>query len=216
MSVRFDEGAEILEVDIVRVTRDPVGVEAHISQESRGNVHFRFDFLDPSNGFRRRIAHTGQRLAPLVTGTVIGIPAGVRLWGRTANDSTSPKELLERRAHAWVKVLRSLVRESCGAPKNRRTDVGTAPQEGALTPIFPREHEIPANSLIMQGLSVLRLGFLKKKRQDALIENLRRQKSTEKRMLVPAPARRRSCGDSRAWPLGSGRRGSSIALKFKS
>ena len=33
------------------------------------------------------------------------------------------------------------------------------PKRGALTPIFPREHEIPTNSLIMLGLRVLRFGF---------------------------------------------------------
>ena len=49
------------------------------------------------------------------------------------------------------------------------------PQECALTPTFPREHEISANSLIMLGLRVLRFGFEKNDRRRRL-SNLRRPK----------------------------------------
>ena len=76
LQLRFD--GEVLDVRIRKVTRDVPCFTAHASEESEQMVRWGFDFLEPSDGFVFEVLHTGSAKAPECTGTVIGLPKGIR------------------------------------------------------------------------------------------------------------------------------------------
>ncbi len=78
----FGDGAEILKVEIVRVTRVPNDSRSTVEAGDRRFVRFDFSFLDRNDGALLRVLHTGSRQKPRCTGTIIGLPKGVEYLGR--------------------------------------------------------------------------------------------------------------------------------------
>lgn len=77
LSLSFD--GEILDCSIRRVTREAIRIAASASEEDGvGKVNWRFDFLDPGDGGILEVLHTGTTEAPKCSGTIIGIPKGIR------------------------------------------------------------------------------------------------------------------------------------------
>ncbi len=78
----FSEGAEVLRVRTVSVTRPTIAFEASRRANTVNEVLCTFDYLDPGDGAVVEILHTGEKRFPDVGGTVRGIPEGLRDWGQ--------------------------------------------------------------------------------------------------------------------------------------
>lgn len=81
LRVELPEGARILSHSVVRQTREVNGW-AIVSSDNR--LGLSFDFVDPGDGISIEVLHTESGGDVEVTGTIRGIPAGVRDYGRAA------------------------------------------------------------------------------------------------------------------------------------
>ncbi|MER8827198.1 hypothetical protein NKH73_14010 [Mesorhizobium sp. M0938] len=80
ISFSFGDGS-ILDVELSAVTRTANNLAAKPS-EDRKSASVIFDFLDKDDGATIRIWHTGTKLRPSCSATVIGVPQGVKSLGR--------------------------------------------------------------------------------------------------------------------------------------
>ena len=78
--LRLHFGGEVLNVRIITVTREVLRITANISEEEakKGMVCWGFEFLDPGDGGVLEVLHNGSAEAPKYTGTIIGLPEGLR------------------------------------------------------------------------------------------------------------------------------------------
>ena len=78
--LRLRFGGEILNVRIRKVSRDVVKIKADTPEEDRKTVCCGFEFLDPGDGGVLEVLHTGSAEAPKCTGTIMGLPKGLKYW----------------------------------------------------------------------------------------------------------------------------------------
>lgn len=66
--------AEVLQIEVAGESRPQIGVEVGASDDT---AYFSFDFLDPGDGLRLRLTHTGLPSNTALAGTIIGLPRGI-------------------------------------------------------------------------------------------------------------------------------------------
>ena len=77
--LRLHFGGDVLNVRIINMTREALRIKAKTSEEeARGTVCWDFEFLDPGDGGVLEVLHNGSDEAPKYTGTIIGLPKGLR------------------------------------------------------------------------------------------------------------------------------------------
>lgn len=101
---------EILRASIVGATRAVNKFEVGVSSGNVDRALLTFDFLDPADGVTIDVVHSGGRADLEISGTVIGIPSGIRQYRelRTSLPSTTYPRLFVRVA-PWVVVVVGLV-----------------------------------------------------------------------------------------------------------
>lgn len=87
--LRFD--GDILNVRIIKVSREVLRIRADTSGEIGQTVYCSFEFLDPGDGGVLKVLHTGSAEAPECTGTIMGLPKGLQDWGRAWRVSASSR-----------------------------------------------------------------------------------------------------------------------------
>ena len=93
--LRLRFGGEVLDVRIRKVSRKVLRITADTSGEIGETARCEFEFLDPGDGGVLEVLHTGSAEAPECTGTIIGLPEGLRYWGRAWSSFASSRR--ERR-----------------------------------------------------------------------------------------------------------------------
>lgn len=78
----FGNGSRILDVSVLRVTRDVNDFKAKIDPKSQGAVLIDFDYLDPDDGALIEILHNDGVGEPDVMGSIRGVPKGMKNLGR--------------------------------------------------------------------------------------------------------------------------------------
>jgi len=78
----FEDPAEILSVEIEKATRPANDCTVHVHQDKLGCFTYKFKFLDRGDGVLIRILHTGQKINPTCSGTIINLPDGIQFLGR--------------------------------------------------------------------------------------------------------------------------------------
>ena len=85
-------GGEILNVRIRKTTREVIRITADTSGEiGKTVVRCGFEFLDPGDGGVLEVLHAGSAEAPEFTGTIIGLPKGLKYGGLGWGTSTSSR-----------------------------------------------------------------------------------------------------------------------------
>lgn len=104
----FALNTQVLRVRIVDVTRPMIGFQGSVNPAAASEVLLAFDYLDPRDGASIEILHTGDQRYPHVMGTIIGLPKGLRDWGRILPDTPSFVGLPLRRIFRvmlWVGIF---------------------------------------------------------------------------------------------------------------
>ncbi len=106
--------AHVLDVSIVATTRQVIDFSGSRDEAHVGHVLCSFDFLDPGDGVRVRILHTGVHVRAIVTGTIRGISEGCHDLGRIPAPEDNLAELLRRRRRRglkprWIHRIASVV-----------------------------------------------------------------------------------------------------------
>lgn len=78
----FSEGSRILEVIVIKRTRDTNKFSATVDSDLANRVLLNFVYLEPGDGAVIEILHTASILYPKITGTIKGVPRGPLDWGR--------------------------------------------------------------------------------------------------------------------------------------
>src|SRR5262249_53342440 len=102
--IEFGEQTKILRVDVARVSRDVVQLSPDSAPGRENWVLLRFSFLDVGDGALIRILHTGENVAPKLSGTIRGMPEGCTDLG-----TVLPSELVRRRRSLSQKMIRTLL-----------------------------------------------------------------------------------------------------------
>ncbi|AKC09394.1 MULTISPECIES: hypothetical protein [Rhizobium/Agrobacterium group] len=79
------EGGQILKVEVVKVTRAAIEASASVLTNDASRLRVAFSFLDAGDGFVLKILHTGEGTKPTFSGTIVGVPLGVKSLGRVTN-----------------------------------------------------------------------------------------------------------------------------------
>lgn len=77
MEFSFRDGA-ILEVETVKASREAVQFSTRVED---GRCAFMFDFLDHDDGVVLDVLHTAGEITPTFSGTLKGMPSGIRNYG---------------------------------------------------------------------------------------------------------------------------------------
>jgi hypothetical protein len=72
----FGDDANILKVELLKVSRPGIGFQATATADGIGRVDIAFDFLDRSDGAVIRVLHTGSVVHATMSGTIMGQPKG--------------------------------------------------------------------------------------------------------------------------------------------
>jgi hypothetical protein len=78
----FGNNAEILSVEIEKMTRKANGFAVNVHLDQSGCVVCTFGFLDRNDGALIRVLHTGQMTKPICFGTIVGLPNGIQFLGK--------------------------------------------------------------------------------------------------------------------------------------
>ncbi|MDP2720334.1 MAG: hypothetical protein Q8P44_11035 [Dehalococcoidia bacterium] len=81
LRVVFINGAEVLRVRILTITRKTNKFTTTINPSSPNEVICGFDYLDPGDGVVMEVLHTGKQYYPDIRGTLRGIPKGPMDYG---------------------------------------------------------------------------------------------------------------------------------------
>ncbi|HXC50956.1 MAG TPA: hypothetical protein VN634_08735 [Candidatus Limnocylindrales bacterium] len=96
LQFNFSPGAHVLDVEILRVTREATQVTAFPIPEGHAVV-CNFEFLDKGDGVAFQVLHTDDRIRPAIGGTIIGLPNGCEYVGSITypmSDSYEPQSWL--------------------------------------------------------------------------------------------------------------------------
>lgn len=80
--VFFFNGGEVLKAEIVKTTRQAINASVTKIPNHESAVGLKFSFLDPQDGVAIKVLHTSNDTAPVFTGTIMGIPKGVKSLGK--------------------------------------------------------------------------------------------------------------------------------------
>lgn len=78
----FEAPGAIIDASIVKLTREINKFAVAISKERPNELLCSFDYLDPSDGVTIDLLHTAELGRPVCRGSIRGVPAGVKDWGR--------------------------------------------------------------------------------------------------------------------------------------
>lgn len=78
LRIIIPDGSKILVADIFDYSREEVSATISIDQERFADIGF--EFLDPGDGFTVLMLHSAKAGSVGLTGTVKGIPSGIRYW----------------------------------------------------------------------------------------------------------------------------------------
>jgi hypothetical protein len=77
----IDPDTQLLKVNIPAATRDVIAFKADIDHAYKNRISVSFDFLDPGDGAVVEILHTGDPGILRVSGTIRGMPQGLKNLG---------------------------------------------------------------------------------------------------------------------------------------
>ena len=100
LGLRFD--GEVLNVRIIKVTREVLRIRADTSKEEKRTVCYGFEFLDPGDGGVLEVLHTGSPKAPECIGTIKGLPKGLQYWRSFISSKWERKE-------AWLMSIVGII-----------------------------------------------------------------------------------------------------------
>jgi hypothetical protein len=101
LRVEVAEGAEILDLALTKVTNRLNAVSVVI--DAPRTVAVTFDYLEPGDGARLEVLHTGKRVRAAVRGTIRGMPAGIQDRGgipEAFDEGIAPRPIV--REALWV------------------------------------------------------------------------------------------------------------------
>lgn len=104
----FDADGVALTSVVEKSTRCTNKFQVKISADRPNEVLCAFDYLDPGDGAKIDVLHTGSRGSPECLGTIRGIPAGMRDWGRLGGLSP-PLDYMIRRMYRFFNIFMSLM-----------------------------------------------------------------------------------------------------------
>jgi hypothetical protein len=79
LTIRFEDGAMILDAQRVSATQEVNDFRIRVSEHDRSRAFLEFDYLNGRDGAKFQIIHTGGKAK--MTGSIRGIPKGVENWG---------------------------------------------------------------------------------------------------------------------------------------
>lgn len=88
LRLRFGDGFRVLRADIVDALRPVTQFQVTAIPDQPSEVRLAFEFLEPNDGARIRVLHTGHRGPPKALGTVIGVRQGIENRGTFAPGET--------------------------------------------------------------------------------------------------------------------------------
>jgi hypothetical protein len=81
LTIRFEDGAMILNAQRVSATQEVNDFRIRVSEHDRSRALLEFDYLNGRDGAKFQIIHTGGNGKAKVTGSIRGMPKGVENWG---------------------------------------------------------------------------------------------------------------------------------------
>lgn len=81
IAFEFSPGTLVLKARVVKCTRAINRLELSVDSFAPSKVMCSFEYLDPGDGAVIELLHTDQKRYPSVTGTIKGIPYGIKSWG---------------------------------------------------------------------------------------------------------------------------------------
>jgi len=81
LTIRFEDGAMILDAQRVSATQEVNDFRIRVSENDRSRAVLEFDYLNGGDGAKFQIIHTGGSGKAKVTGSIRGISKGVKNWG---------------------------------------------------------------------------------------------------------------------------------------
>ena len=81
LTIRFEDGAMILDAQRVSATQEVNDFRIRVSEHDRSRAFLEFDYLNSQDGAKFQIIHTGGNGKAKVTGSIRGLPKGVENWG---------------------------------------------------------------------------------------------------------------------------------------
>lgn len=103
--VVFPAGSRVLDAGVIESTRQSIGFTAIIDETDR-NVLIKFDFLDRGDGGLIQILYQGDPdLRPEVTGSIRGVPEGVRMLSGSIDFSDDTDEEDTSTWKGWLLIV---------------------------------------------------------------------------------------------------------------
>lgn len=81
LTMEFDDKGEILQARLAAVTRDANNTRLMHSGQPGHAATVTFNYFDPGDGFVVELLHTSEAAYPKLSGTIRGIPGGLKYWG---------------------------------------------------------------------------------------------------------------------------------------
>jgi hypothetical protein len=105
LRIAIGDNKRILNANVAAATRDVIDFRATVDRHNPGGALLSFDFMDPGDGARIEVIHTGPLHVATLLGTVRGIPEGPKNWGRAWTKAKGPVAWLPRSAVFGIAAL---------------------------------------------------------------------------------------------------------------
>ncbi len=87
IALSFGSDGEILKANIEKRSRSANSLELHLFEDEKNKLSISFEFLDHNDGAYIRVLHSGDRLTPRCSATIVGLPKGLEYYGRIHQQS---------------------------------------------------------------------------------------------------------------------------------
>jgi len=81
LTIRFGDGATILDAQRVSATQEVNDFRIRVCEHDQSRAFLEFDYLNGRDGAKFQIIHTGSKGKAKLTGSIRGIAKGVEYWG---------------------------------------------------------------------------------------------------------------------------------------
>jgi hypothetical protein len=82
IALSFGSDGEILKANIEKRSRSANSLKLHLFEDEKSKLFISFEFLDYNDGAYIRVLHSGDRLEPGFSATIVGLPKGLEYYGR--------------------------------------------------------------------------------------------------------------------------------------
>jgi len=82
IALSFGSDGEILKANIEKRSRSANSLKLHLIEDEKDKLSISFEFLDRNDGAYILVLHSGDRLTPGCSATIVGLPKGLEYYGR--------------------------------------------------------------------------------------------------------------------------------------